>query len=91
MPYWVYILWSQNSRRHYCGQTNSLETRIDEHNDPDYQGTKTTKRFKGPWEIMWTKECETRGEAMILERTIKKRGISRYLLDQGPAGRAGGC
>ena len=91
MPFQVYILQSKASRRYYCGQTKDLDRRINEHNDPNYLDTRTTKRFEGPWELIWTKECETRSEAMILERAIKKRGISRYLLVQGSKSRAGGC
>ena len=81
MSFWVYILQSESSGRYYCGQTNSLDLRIDEHNDPNYTGTKTTKRFKGPWKLVWRKECQTRSSAIKLERTIKKRGIERYLKD----------
>jgi putative endonuclease len=59
-----------------------MDRRIREHNDPEYRSTKTTKRFEGPWEFIWVKQFETRGEALILERKIKKRGISRFLTDQ---------
>lgn len=48
MPFWAYILRNESTGRHYCGQTNRLSHRIKEHNDPNYQGSKTTKRFKGP-------------------------------------------
>jgi putative endonuclease len=79
MTFWVYILQSESTDRFYCGQTNNLELRLHEHNDPGYNGTKTTKRFKGPWKLIWTFECSDRSEAMRLERSIKKRGVSRYL------------
>ena len=29
--------------------------------------------------VVWSRECPARGEAMKLQRTIKKRGIGRYL------------
>ncbi|MFH0786047.1 MAG: GIY-YIG nuclease family protein [Pseudomonadota bacterium] len=83
MPYWVYVLQSDRTGRYYCGQTNNLDLRLKEHNDSRYQGTKTTKRFEGPWRLIWSGECKDRSEAMALERTIKKRGIGRYLLDKG--------
>ena len=82
MAFWVYILQSESSGRYYCGQTNSPDLRIDEHNDPNYRGTKTTKRFKGPWKLVWKKECATRSDVVTLERKIKKRGIGRYLQAQ---------
>ena len=82
LAYWVYILQSESTKRYYCGQTNNLELRILEHNDPKYQGTKTTKRFEGPWKMIWTMECSIRSEAMRMEQSIKTRGISRYLQDK---------
>jgi putative endonuclease len=79
MSFCVYILQSESSGRYYCGQTNNLDLRMIEHNEPNYTGTKTTKRFKGPWRLVWKKKCTTRSSAMKLERIIKKRGIERFL------------
>jgi putative endonuclease len=42
---WVYILQSDATGRFYCGQTNDLRRRIKQHNDPNHQQTRTTKRF----------------------------------------------
>jgi len=81
MAYWAYILQSETTGRFYCGQTNSLELRLKEHNNRDYHGTKTTKRFKGPWKLVWSDRCMERGEAMAVEGRIKKRGIGRFLND----------
>jgi putative endonuclease len=79
MKYWVYILQSQSTGRFYCGHTDNLERRISQHNDPEYTSTRTTKVLKGPWKIIYTNKRSSRGEAMKLERTIKKRGIGRYI------------
>ena len=81
MPFWVYILRSESTGRHYCTSTSDVKRRLRQHNDPDYRLSKTTKRFQGPWALLWSEECITRGESMRLERQIKKRGVSRYLLD----------
>jgi len=78
----VYILQSESSGRYYCGQTDDLDRRLRQHNDPKYRGSLTTKRFEGPWKVVWTDICTSRGEAMKLERRIKKRGIGRFLVDQ---------
>jgi len=92
MPFSVYILQSETTGRFYCGQTNNLEIRMREHNDPDYHGTKTTKRFKGPWKLIWNTECSNRSDAMKIEKRIKKRGIGRYLKEKlGLKNGAGGC
>jgi putative endonuclease len=88
MPIWVYILQSVATDRYYCGQTSHLERRLEQHNDPLYQLSKTTKRFDGPWKLVWSQQCLDRAEATRLEKLIKKRGMGRYLSDlnrQSPA------
>ena len=79
MPFWVYILKSETTGRHYCGHSSNVAQRVRQHNDPEYRLSMTTKRFEGPWELVWSRECLSRGEAMKLEKKIKKRGIARYL------------
>jgi putative endonuclease len=81
MPRWVYILKSQSTGRFYCGQTNQLDARLEQHNDPTNDLAKTTKRFKGPWTLVWSTAVESGSEAVLLERRIKKRGIARFLQD----------
>jgi len=78
MNYRVYILQSKTTGRYYCGHTDDLDRRLRQHNDPDYHGSKTTKRFEGPWVVVWSQEGESRGKAMVLERQIKKRGTQRF-------------
>jgi len=82
MPCFTYILQSVSTGRYYCGSSDNVERRLRQHNDPEYHGSKTTKRFKGPWVILWTTELPTRSNAMILEKKIKKRGIRRFLYDR---------
>jgi len=79
MPFWVYILQSETSGRYYTGHTDNLERRLGEHNDPGYLGSKTTKRFKRPWKVIWTQQAASRSEAMFLEKQIKNRGAFRYV------------
>jgi putative endonuclease len=79
MSQWVYIIQSESIKRYYCGQSKDVEQRIYQHNDPEYKLSKTTKRITGPWKLVWSFECRDRGEATLLERKIKKRGIARYL------------
>ena len=83
MPQWVYIIQSESSGRYYCGQTSNVEQRIRQHNDPEYKLSKTTKRFVGPWKLIWSQLCVNRSKATQLERKIKKNGISRYLKRKG--------
>ena len=79
MPFWVYILQSQSTGRYYCGYSEHVDRRLKQHNDPEYQWTRTTKVLKGPWSIIWKQKCSSRSEAVALERKIKKRGIGRFL------------
>ncbi|MGO9118171.1 MAG: GIY-YIG nuclease family protein [Desulfomonilaceae bacterium] len=79
MDAWVYVVQSNSTGRYYCGQSTDVERRVRQHNDPNYSLSKTTKRFEGPWKLLWSQACENRGEAMKLEKRIKKRGIARFL------------
>jgi putative endonuclease len=79
MAFWAYILRSESSDRLYCGSTDDLERRVRQHNDRAYRGSKTTKRFEGPWRLVWHQEHLSRSEAMRRERRIKGRGIGRFL------------
>jgi putative endonuclease len=79
MTFNVYILQSQTSGRFYCGQTKNLEQRIRHHNDPDYRPDATTRRFKGPWLLVWKELHDDRSAAMSRERKIKRQGIQRFL------------
>ncbi|MES0447728.1 MAG: GIY-YIG nuclease family protein [Desulfobacterales bacterium] len=42
-----------------------------QYNNPEYRSTKTTKKFKGPWKLVWKRKCSSRGDAMKLERSKK--------------------
>jgi putative endonuclease len=79
MSFYVYILQSQTNGRFYCGYSDDPERRLRQHNDPNYRLSRTTKVIQGPWEIVWLTKCETRSDAMGLEKRVKKRGIERFL------------
>jgi putative endonuclease len=81
MSFYVYILQSQSTGRYYCGQTKDLEQRLRHHNDPEYRPDATTRRFSGPWNLVWSEAHQTRSSAMKAEREIKGRGIKRFLED----------
>ena len=81
MKFSVYILQSSSTGRFYCGYTSDIDRRIRQHNDSDYHGSKTTKRFQGPWILVWAEQFKLRTNAMKRERQIKKRGNKRFLTD----------
>ena len=75
----VYILFSPSLEKYYVGSTQHLDIRMEEHNRGKSPYTK-----KGmPWSLIHFFECSDRSEATLLEMKIKKRGIKRYLFDQG--------
>ncbi len=71
MDYYVYILQSESTGRYYIGHTDDLERRVLQHNDPEYHGSKTTKRFHGPWTVVYSETYKTRSEAVVREKQIK--------------------
>ncbi len=75
--YTTYILYSQNLNKFYTGQTKDIIRRLEEHN----RG-KTSFMASGlPWMIIYSKEFNSRNEAVNLELLIKKRGAKRFLED----------
>jgi putative endonuclease len=76
--YTVYILYSESIYKFYTGQTHDFENRFKEHN----AGETSSIKIGTPWVLIWKIEVETRTEAIILEKKIKKRGAKRFLIDQ---------
>ncbi len=73
----IYILKSKKTNKYYCGQTQDLQHRLTRHNN----GLEKYTKSGIPWILISYFEVESRSEAMILEKKIKKRGIQRYLQD----------
>ncbi len=67
--FFVYILKSDVDGTYYIGQTNNLEKRLDYHN----QGLSKYTSRKVPWKIVYFEEFETRKEAIVRERFLKKQ------------------
>ncbi len=73
--YFVYILFSESIQQFYCGQTYSIDFRLQQHNS----GETLSNKHGVPWTLIGYLKLETRSEAMVIERRIKKRGIRRWL------------
>ena len=80
--YTTYIVFSQIINKYYTGQTKDLSQRLIEHN----RGKTKYMATGAPWELMYFKEHNSRGEAMKLEKFIKKRGAGRFLHDKEQVG-----
>jgi putative endonuclease len=87
--YWVYIL--ENSEgKFYIGQTEHLETRLENHNRTDaFEGKWTRKN--GPWRLVWSESHQIRSLAIQRERQIKSMKSARWIRDNLLNGRAIGC
>jgi putative endonuclease len=79
MDFYVYILWSEQLQKYYVGSTNDLDKRLTQHNAGHSKFTSTG----APWLFIWSSNCLDRTHAFNLEHKIKKRGIKRYLEDNG--------
>ena len=77
MNFKVYILRSEKLNRYYIGQTADLEKRINEHLDKKNQGSFTSK--SDDWQLALSMQCESRDQAMKLERFIKRMKSSRFV------------
>jgi putative endonuclease len=74
MCFFVYIL-KNSSGKFYTGQTNDLENRIVRHNSGFVRST----RAGIVWKLVYSTKVNSRLEALLLEKRIKKRGAQRYL------------
>ena len=68
MKYFVYILVSIGSERHYIGHTNNVGRRLAEHNDVSRNSW--ASRF-APWKVVYSSGYATRAEAMKEEKHLK--------------------
>lgn len=67
MQFGVYILKSQTNGDIYVGSTADIQNRLRLHNKGKVKSTKGNK----PWVLLEFRVCETRSEAVILEKFLK--------------------
>ncbi|MFC1554514.1 GIY-YIG nuclease family protein [candidate division KSB1 bacterium] len=67
--YYIYILYSKSFDRYYIGQTDNVKARINRHNAGE---VKSPKHYI-PWELRYTEQFASRGEAMKRERFLKNQ------------------
>ena len=78
--YYVYIIESEESGIFYKGSTSDYNRRLIEHND----GLNTYTRGKGPWKLIFVQELQTKREAIVLEKKLKRcnKDYLRWLITQ---------
>ena len=75
--YYVYLLQSKRSKRHYIGYTNDLRRRLAEHQSPHrgYTGNEE-------WELVYYESFYSKEDAIQREKKLKQDGRSRRFLMQ---------
>jgi predicted GIY-YIG superfamily endonuclease len=76
-PFWVYVL-ENSAGRFDIGQTDDLERRLGQHNDPSADSRKYAVK-NGPWQLVWSEPHETRESAVRRERQIKSMKSARWI------------
>ena len=78
--FYVYILESLIDGDYYKGSTEDYAKRLEQHNDGDSQFT----RSKRPWRLIFLQIFETKKEALVQEKKLKKcnKEYLRWLLLQ---------
>ena len=84
--FYIYIIQSETTGKYYIGHTHNIDERLYQHNNHTYKGSLSTKRLKGPWKLVYSKEFETRSDAMQREKIIKSwkshKAIDKFILAQ---------
>jgi putative endonuclease len=75
MSFLVYILGSLKYPRMYVGQTDNMSFRLEAHNSGSVRSTKAYR----PWEIIYTEDSETRGDAIRREKWLKTRMGRKFI------------
>jgi putative endonuclease len=71
----VYIIFSATIDQYYIGHTQNLQDRLFRHNN---SGSKATKQAID-WTLMYTRQFESRSEAMRHEIEIKSRKSRKFI------------
>ena len=79
--FYVYILYSEEKDIYYKGFTSDLEKRLEQHNANKSFYTSS----KGLWKLVYSKSFETKTEALIEEKRLKKlnrASLERLILNK---------
>jgi putative endonuclease len=74
--YFVYILYSQEGKVYYTGQSMNVDLRLEQHLDLSYPNAWTSRY--NDWKVFISIECETRQQALSIESHLKKMKSKTY-------------
>jgi putative endonuclease len=69
--YTIYSIYNKKHNKIYIGQTEDIDNRLKEHNDPDNLRHAFTKKFDGNWKLIYKEEVTTRKLSLIREKQLK--------------------
>jgi len=75
--FFTYILQSMKDFSFYIGQCDDLDWRVSKHNDG--QGTYTSSKL--PWRLVYFEMFDSRSEALMREKHIKRMKSRKYIID----------
>jgi putative endonuclease len=71
----VYIIYSASRGIYYKGYTTNAEKRLEQHNKNESRYTAN----KGPWSLVYIEVYQSKREALIREKSIKKYSKAQLL------------
>jgi putative endonuclease len=77
MPYFVYILFSEQLQKFYIGTTDDVTRRLEEHNSSHYQNSFTVRGI--PLDAFLSIECSSSQAAYALEKYIKQMKSAAFI------------
>jgi len=81
--FFVYAIYNKARDKVYIGQTENLDRRIQEHNNPDNLRHTYTRRFAGEWVLIYKEVVEDRSVAVKREKQLKsykgRQFIKKYI------------
>ncbi|MBI5134810.1 GIY-YIG nuclease family protein [Candidatus Uhrbacteria bacterium] len=75
MPWFVYVLQSQQDQRLYVGMTRNIQQRFAEHSAGYVFSTKGYR----PWTLVYQERCDARPEARKREKYLKSGSGKEWL------------
>ena len=73
----LYILHSKTLNRYYVGETPNTEIRLEQH--LEHYFPKSFTKSAEDWEMIFSKECADRKDAIYLERFIKRMKSKKFI------------
>jgi putative endonuclease len=76
--FYTYILYSPTIKKFYIGNTSNIEQRIHYHTS----GRSPFTRNKGPWGLVYSETYQTKQQALIRERKLKRWKSSQRIIEE---------